>query len=225
MTQPDWAELTRFAIALARASAAEAILPYFRQNTAIDVKDGPVWDPVTEGDRAGERVIRQLIESHYPDHGIHGEEYGIKQGRSAFTWVLDPVDGTRAFVSGMPTWATLIGLSFEGKPIVGVMNQPFVGDMFYGNPQGAWHTYRGATAAIATRQGMPLARAALGTTAPELYRSDEDQRRFQTLQGRRRSSPAMAAMPISSAWWRPATWISPWTAGCRPMTSPPCFPS
>lgn len=81
MTTPDWAELTRFAKTLAEASAA-AILPYFRRNTTVDVKDGPVWDPVTEGDRAGERAIRQMIEDRYPDHAIHGEEYGIKEGRS-----------------------------------------------------------------------------------------------------------------------------------------------
>jgi len=183
MTTPDWAELTRFAITLAEASAA-AILPYFRQNAAIDVKEGPVWDPVTEGDRAGERAIRHLIEAHYPDHGILGEEYGLKEGRSAFTWVLDPVDGTRAFVSGMPTWATLIGLSHEGRPAVGLMNQPVVGDMFFGNPGGAWHSYRGVTSAITTRKGVPLSRATLGTTAPELYRSDDDQRRFQSLKSR-----------------------------------------
>ena len=153
MTTPDWAELTRFAIALAEASA-EAILPYFRQNTHVEVKDGPVWDPVTEGDRAGERAIRAMIEERYPDHGILGEEYGMKEARSPFTWVLDPVDGTRSFVCGMPTWATLIGLSFEGKPALGLMNQPVVGDMFYGNPQGAWHDHRGRTAPIATRKGI-----------------------------------------------------------------------
>ena len=149
MTTPDWAELTRFAKTLAEASAA-AILPYFRRNTTVDVKDGPVWDPV-------------------------------KEGRSPFTWVLDPVDGTRAFVCGMPTWATLIGLSFEGRPVVGLMNQPVVGDMFYGNPEGAWHDYRGTTAAIVTRKGVALSRATVGTTAPELYRSEENQRRFQAL--------------------------------------------
>ena len=183
MITPDWAELTRFAIALAEASARE-ILPYFRRNTAVDVKDGPVWDPVTEGDRAGERIIRQMIEERYPDHGIHGEEYGIKEGRSPFTWVLDPVDGTRSFVCGMPTWATLIGLSYEGRPAVGLMNQPVVGDMFYGSPEGAWHDYRGQTSHIATRKGVTLARASVGTTAPELYRSDENQRRFQALRAK-----------------------------------------
>jgi len=180
MATPDWTELTRFALTLAEASA-RAILPFFRRNTAVDIKDGPVWDPVTEGDRAGERVIRQMIEATYPSHGILGEEFGSKEGRSPFTWVLDPVDGTRSFVCGMPTWATLIGLSYEGRPAVGVMNQPVVGDRFYGNPEGAWHDYRGHTEPIRTRTGIPLSRAAIGTTAPELYRSDENQSRFQRL--------------------------------------------
>lgn len=169
----DWQELTHFAKALAD-SAARAILPYFRQNTRIDVKDGPVWDPVTEGDRAGERAIRRMIEERFPDHGIHGEEYGMKAGSSPFTWVLDPVDGTRSFVFGMPTWATLIGLTYEGRPMLGVMSQPFVGEMFYGNPDGAWHDQRGTVTPIRTRQGVPLSRAAIGTTAPELYRSAAD---------------------------------------------------
>ena len=182
MAAPDWTELTRFAIALAKASAAE-ILPFFRRNTAIDVKQAIAWDPVTEGDRAGERIIRRMIERHYPDHAIHGEEYGMKEGRSPFKWVLDPVDGTRSFVCGMPTWATLIGLSYEDKPMLGLMNQPVVGDMFYGNPEGAWHDYQGKTEAIRTRSGVNLASAMVGTTAPELYRSEPDQQAFQRLRG------------------------------------------
>ena len=176
----DWTELTTFAIGLARASEAE-ILPYFRRNTPVEVKPHDVWDPVTEGDRAGERIIRKMIEERFPDHGINGEEYGIKPGKSVFTWVLDPVDGTRSFVCGMPTWATLIALYFEGKPVVGVMNQPFVGDLFYGNPHGAWNNYRGTIEPIRTRTGIGLKDAAAGTTAPELYRSATDQRAFQNL--------------------------------------------
>jgi myo-inositol-1(or 4)-monophosphatase len=95
--------------------------------------------------------------------------------------VLDPIDGTRSFICGMPTWATLIALYDEGKPVVGVMNQPFVGDMFYGSPHGAWNTYRGTTTTIRTRTGIALQDAAAGTTAPELYRSKADQRALQNL--------------------------------------------
>jgi histidinol phosphatase-like enzyme (inositol monophosphatase family) len=179
-TSPDWPQLSRFAIALAEAAAVE-ILPFFRRNTPVDVKDGPVWDPVTEGDRAGERAIRAMIEAHYPDHGIIGEEYGLKDARSGFTWILDPIDGTRSFVCGMPTWATLIGLSFEDRPVLGLMNQPFVGDLFHGSPEGAWLTHRGDTQPIRTRTGVALAQATIGTTAPELYRSEQGQAAFQRL--------------------------------------------
>jgi myo-inositol-1(or 4)-monophosphatase len=179
----DWTDLTQFAISLAEASARE-ILPYFRRNTPVDIKTGPVWDPVTEGDRAGERIIRQMIEERFPDHSIHGEEYGRKEGKSGFTWILDPVDGTRSFVCGMPTWATLIGLMFEGRCVVGLMNQPFVGDMFFGNPHGAWHDHRGTRQPIKTRTGVALANARIGTTAPELYRTENDQAAFQRLKSK-----------------------------------------
>ncbi len=111
--QPDWDHLTRFAQHLANA-AGDAILPHFRKNAPIDVKKHEHWDPVTDGDRAGELAIRALIEEHFPDHGIIGEEFGTKTGKSDFTWVLDPVDGTRAFVIGLPTWTTLIGLYQNG---------------------------------------------------------------------------------------------------------------
>jgi histidinol phosphatase-like enzyme (inositol monophosphatase family) len=170
---PNWTEFTQFALELAQASAA-VILPFFRRDIEIDVKSGVVWDPVTEGDRAGERVMREMIEGRFPDHGILGEEFGEKSSRSGFTWVLDPVDGTRAFISGMPTWATLIGLNLEGRPRVGVMNQPFVGETFYGNPEGAWSRHQGSLRKLATRKARPLAQSTLTTTAPELYRSQSE---------------------------------------------------
>jgi myo-inositol-1(or 4)-monophosphatase len=173
MTVHDWPQLTEFALDLANAAAKE-ILPFFRQDIQVDVKSGVVWDPVTEGDRAGERIMRSMIEARYPDHGIHGEEYGLKPSRSGFTWVLDPVDGTRAFICGMPTWATLIGLNFEDRPVVGVMNQPFVGETFYGNPEGAWSRHHGASRKLSTRAARPLNQAVFTTTAPELYRSNAE---------------------------------------------------
>lgn len=169
----DWNDLTTFALALADASATR-ILPFFRSANRIDVKAGAVWDPVTEADRAGEEAIRGMIEARFPDHGILGEEYGLKESRSGFTWILDPIDGTRAFICGMPTWATLIGLNVDGRPSLGVMHQPFVGETFYGNPEGAWSRYRGKAARLAVRPPRPLAEAILTTTAPELYRSDAE---------------------------------------------------
>jgi myo-inositol-1(or 4)-monophosphatase len=161
-------ELTQFALKLAAASA-KIILPQFRKNITIDVKAAAEWDPVTEADRSAERKIRELIEAAFPSHGIIGEEYGIKTGSSPYSWVLDPIDGTRSFVIGMPTWATLIGLYRDGKPLLGVMNQPYVGEMFYGNPEGAWHMHQGRTEAIKVRNATSLENAAAGTTSPHLY--------------------------------------------------------
>jgi myo-inositol-1(or 4)-monophosphatase len=166
----DWDELTAFALELAAASA-ECILPYFRKSHRVDVKPGEVWDPVTEADRAGEAAIRRLIEERFPDHGILGEEYGVKEGRSGFTWILDPIDGTRAFICGMPTWATLIGLTVDGSPSLGIMHQPFVGETFFANPEGAWNTYRDDTTKLSVRPTRSFEEATLTTTAPELYRT------------------------------------------------------
>jgi myo-inositol-1(or 4)-monophosphatase len=174
-----WTKLTDFALGLAQAAAAE-ILPHFRENTPVDVKPHDTWDPVTEGDRAGERAIRHLIEKNYPSHGIIGEEYGTKQGSSALTWVLDPIDGTRAFVIGLPTWATLIGLYEDGVPKLGVMCQPFVGDTFFGNPHGSWLDHRGHRQKIHVRQERRLAQASLGTTSPHLYKG-ADRQGFENL--------------------------------------------
>ena len=173
MSTPDWNDLTRFALAVADAAALE-ILPHFRRNVTVDVKADVVFDPVTEGDRAGERVMRAMIEARYPDHGIHGEEYGRKEARSGFTWILDPIDGTRAFICGMPTWGTLIGLNHEGKPMLGLMSQPWVGEVFYGNPQGAWVNHRNDLRSLRTRAARPLKDCILTTTAPELYRSESE---------------------------------------------------
>src|SRR6266511_3769553 len=156
----DWAELTDFALALADASA-QRILPFFRKANRIDLKPGAVWDPVTEADRAGEAAIRLMIEGRFPDHGILGEEYGVKESRSGFTWILDPIDGTRGFICGMPTWATLIGLNYEERPVLGVMHQPYVGETFYANPLGAWSRHRSHVTKIAVRPLRPLAEAIL----------------------------------------------------------------
>jgi myo-inositol-1(or 4)-monophosphatase len=164
-------ELTTFA-KMAAVQAGHAILPHFRSQLTIDNKLeslGQGWDPVTAGDRAAEQVIRALIEKHYPDHGIIGEEFGTKPPKSDFTWILDPIDGTRAFVIGMPTWATLIGLYHQDQPLLGVMHQPFVGDLFVGNPFGAWLINGNHERKLKAASTRTLSSALVGTTAPHLY--------------------------------------------------------
>ena len=109
MTQPaiQLPALVSFAHHLADVSAA-AILPHFRHDLAVDEKgDGRKFDPVTEGDRAAEFAIRAEISAHYPDHAILGEEHGNVAGTGPYRWVIDPIDGTRAFILGLPTWGTL----------------------------------------------------------------------------------------------------------------------
>jgi myo-inositol-1(or 4)-monophosphatase len=168
MTRSDNDSLTSFAIELAAASAVET-LQRFRSPMEVEVKVATDWDPVTEADRAAERAMRRMIESRFPDHGILGEEYGTKDSESDFTWILDPIDGTRAFVIGMPTWATLIGLYYKGKPFLGVMSQPYVGDTFVGNPGGAWKIRGYNRTPLQVGKTTSLRDARIGTTTPHRY--------------------------------------------------------
>jgi myo-inositol-1(or 4)-monophosphatase len=163
---PSHEELSAFALQLAEVSAL-AIAPHFRNLSSVAAKAAPDWDPVTEGDRAAERAMRQLIEATYPEHGINGEEYGIKPSKCQYSWVLDPIDGTRAFVIGMPTWATLIGLYENDRPLIGVMNQPFVGEAFLGEPGAAWNIKNGQRQRLAVRPDRALTEARAGTTSPD----------------------------------------------------------
>ena len=164
--------LQEFSLLLSEA-AGRAILPHFRQKLAVDNKLGLGWDPVTVGDKDAEIAIRALIEKHYPTHGIIGEEFGTKAGTSAYTWVLDPIDGTRAFVIGIPTWATLIGLYKDGKPFMGVMAQHYVGETFYGGPKGSFLRHGGQTNPIRCAGPKPLAQALAGTTSPHLFKNED----------------------------------------------------
>ena len=133
----DTTELNRFTLALCEAAGA-AILPYFRNLPGIDNKLEGGFDPVTEADRAAERALRALIELTYPDDGILGEEYAPGHRDSGRVWVLDPIDGTRAFVCGLPTWMTLIGLIEDERAVVGAAHQAFIGETFLGGADGAF---------------------------------------------------------------------------------------
>src|SRR4051812_43203109 len=149
--------------------AAAAILPLFRTRLSIEDKGGTGFDPVTAADRSAEAAMRQVIGEHYPEHGIVGEEYGREREAAEFVWVLDPIDGTRSFITGLPLWGVLIGLLRNGKPVLGMMAQPFTGERFVGDGREAWLTNARGRHRLATRACGELAAAALLSTSPFLF--------------------------------------------------------
>jgi histidinol phosphatase-like enzyme (inositol monophosphatase family) len=165
-------------------TAAAITLPRFRSGVAVDNKAASGFDPVTEADREAERAIRDLIGSRFPDHAIVGEEWDDKQTGSAFTWIIDPIDGTRAFITGIPVWGTLIGLMHEGRAIAGLMAQPFSGEVFLGLPgQSTYH--RGTERQVLTTSPRTrLGDARLSATSPEQFVKDHHARGWRALLAR-----------------------------------------
>lgn len=171
---PKPVDFAAFVDELARISG-EATLPFFR--TAMHAYDktsnGGVFDPVTEADRGAEAAMRRLITRHFPDHGIVGEEFGAEREDADYVWVLDPIDGTKSFISGLPLWGTLIGLNHFGHPCYGMMHQPFTRESFFGD--GGVSHWRGigldgktTERRLHTRPCGALAEATLMTTHPAL---------------------------------------------------------
>jgi len=181
----SWETYVAFAIELAEAAGA-SILPHFRTRPAMDNKLEAGFDPVTEADRAAERAMRAMIEERFPDHGIIGEEYGPKEARSDLTWILDPVDGTRSFVFGTASWATLIGLLQNGRPVVGLMHQPFIAETFVGSPQGSFLKRAGTSLRLKVNPAPSLSQSLGTTTAPHLYRSARQARFLAAMRERLR---------------------------------------
>jgi myo-inositol-1(or 4)-monophosphatase len=154
---------------------------------AIDNKLGTAgFDPVTEADRAAENAIRAHIKSRYPDHGVLGEEFGLTPGRSPLTWVIDPIDGTRAFMCGMAQWGTLIALNDGERPVLGVLDQPFMRERWIGFGGTARFRSRIGLEAIRTRPCSSLETAILTTTSPTGYFTDAEREAFLGLAGRAR---------------------------------------
>ncbi|MCU9838292.1 histidinol-phosphatase [Ruegeria sp. WL0004] len=173
MTDTD---LTDVVIAEKLADAArQAILPYFRRaDLDAENKLAAGFDPVTAADRDAELAMRAILADLRPQDAIHGEEFANVPGRSGRTWVLDPIDGTRGFISGTPTWGVLIALSDQNGPFLGVIDQPYIGERFIGTPQGAHMVGPMGRRDLGTRRGAALEDAVLFTTFPELGSSDEE---------------------------------------------------
>lgn len=182
-------ELDAFLIELNRA-AAQAIAPLFRGQHGLTDKIGGDgmrgFDPVTEADKGAERAIRKLIAERYPDHGVIGEEYGEDGADAEFVWVLDPVDGTRAFIAGLPLWCTLIGLLHEGRPVLGSIGQSYVGELYIGHAGGSRLISRGGTRPLKVRTCPGLAEAIIATTDPEMCFSDVELAAWQAVRSKAR---------------------------------------
>ena len=183
MTAIDFAS---FVDQLAGASG-ETILPFFRTALAIDNKKTGGFDPVTAADRAAEQAMRALIRKTFPDHGVIGEEYGSERNDAEYVWVLDPIDGTKSFITGMVAWGTLIGLMRFGEPVFGMMHQPFTREKFSGD--GGAARYRGAAGNrdLRVRACASLGEAILSTTSP-LLMNDADRTVFATVENKVRLS-------------------------------------
>ncbi len=166
-------DFTAFVDELA-AISGEAILPFFRTTLSVENKSmRGGFDPVTAADRAAEAAMRARIRELFPGHGIVGEEFEAERPDAEFVWVLDPIDGTKSFISGMPIWGTLIALTRAGKPVYGLVHQPFTRESFSGD--GASARYRGVSDArnLRVRRCRELAEAVLFTTSPLLMGAND----------------------------------------------------
>ena len=156
------------------AEAAAVTLPAFREDGPVESKGSNGYDPVTEADRGAEAAIRRLIAQRFPDHGVVGEEYGADRPDAEHVWVVDPIDGTRAFVAGLPLWTTLIALRFQGSPVLGVIGQPYLREFYVGSPAlGSRLVAPDGERRLEVRVCDGLARAAIATTDPDLFTPSE----------------------------------------------------
>ena len=151
---------------------------YFKQKLIIENKQENAFNPVTVADKLIEKKIREMLEKLYPDDAIVGEEFGKKEGLTDFTWIIDPIDGTKAFISGIPTWGILLSLVRNNEPIIGVIYQPFTGEIFWG---GFGQSFKqmgvmsGNPQSLSVRKCENISDAVVATSSPVI-----PNKRFQT---------------------------------------------
>lgn len=185
MTDPD---TIAFANRLADVAGA-VIRPYFRRRIEVADKgasDGSVFDPVTAADKEAEQAMRALIERERPEDGILGEEFGEKPSRNGRRWVLDPVDGTRAFITGRHEWGSLIALEENGTPMLGIIDQPVLGERFVGANGEANMLTAGEALRLRARACESFSEAILCATHPSAYFTPEEGAAFARIESRAR---------------------------------------
>ncbi|MPZ37019.1 MAG: histidinol-phosphatase [Rhizobiales bacterium] len=157
--------------------SGETILPFFRTALSVTDKGNGQFDPVTAADHAAETAMRNLIRATFPEHGVIGEEFGAERADAEYVWVLDPIDGTKSFMAGMPGWGTLIALTRFGEPVFGMMSQPFIRERFSGDGQAAQYRGPAGNRELRVRTCATLADVVLYTTSP-LLMNDADRKAF-----------------------------------------------
>ena len=161
-------ELEDFALELAHTAGGIA-QAHFRKPVTVENKSASAFDPVTNADRAIERVLRGAIDARYPEHGIVAEEEGERLGAGEYVWFIDPIDGTRAFITGSPLWGTLIGLTRHAQPLFGLLAQPVLEEVFFGSSSGSWLIKADRRERLKSRPCKTLATAMLASTHPDLF--------------------------------------------------------
>ena len=164
--------------------AGAVILKHFRTVLVVDNKDIDGFDPVTIADKEAESYIRSCIASAFPAHGIVGEEHGTVRGAEPMHWLIDPIDGTRAFITGQLHWGTLLALNNGSRPILGVMHQPYVGETFVGSALGALWMRGQESRRLRSRRCPRLEDAVLCTTDPGMFRESRQSEAFERLAAR-----------------------------------------
>lgn len=162
-------ELSNFASSVADAARQVTLQP---PDAPIEVENkgsAALFDPVTEADRTAEQAMRRLIEDAYPDHGLAGEELGTKAGSSRYSWSLDPIDGTRSFACGLPTWTTLIALLDHGQPVLGIIDAPRLDERYVGDGNMAWCQSAETRTPLQCSGCTELEQARFSTTDPSLF--------------------------------------------------------
>lgn len=161
-------------------AAGKIALRYFRQDLAVDnkLRDGR-FDPVTRADREIETFLRDRLRQAFPTYGVIGEEGGTTQGTSDLNWIVDPIDGTKAFISGLPTWGMLLGLMQGTEPLAGLMYQPFTGELFVGSAAGAHLYHKGQRQVLAARSEASLADAILYCTHESMFANHANRQAFR----------------------------------------------
>jgi histidinol phosphatase-like enzyme (inositol monophosphatase family) len=166
-------DLVATAHVLADAAREATLLHFRRADLAADTKEADRFDPVTAADRLSEQRMRAILAARRPEDAILGEEFGPRPGTSGLTWVLDPIDGTRGYLSGTPTWGVLIAVRNEGGPIFGIIDQPYIGERFEGGLGRARVVGPMGEATLAARAPRPLSEAILFSTFPEVGTPEE----------------------------------------------------